>query len=231
MTVIKKIAISFTPIILVIFSVCAQIEIKIVATDQFEQKPDSLTLISKKYGHFSRKRIIEKLKTKIENSQALFIHTFVPLCDNKYQGIIKVPAKLGDGRNLKTNLYWGAGYGLKAYYSRSKEWKYVKSFYNLDSSVLERAIYRRNYSNHAKVYLILDAYKGDKMEDCVLNYFQSLAGIRKDSIVIDSLIISAYGRADFLIFNGHNGLMDNPCQELESVDDVERDAAVISCSS
>jgi hypothetical protein len=228
---IKKTLMSFLSVFLFQFLIFGQIEAKKVGTDQFVGKPDSVHKAEIIYKRLSRKRIIGKLKTRIENSQALTIHTFVPLCDNKYQGIIKVPAKLGDGRNLKTNLYWGAGYGLKAYYTRSKEWKYIRSYYNLDTCVLERAIYYRTYSNHAKVYLILDAYKGDKMDECVFNYFKSLAGILKDSIVIDSLKIPAYGNSNFLIFNGHNGLMDNQCHEIENVDQVERDAAVISCCS
>jgi len=34
---------------------------------------------------------------------------FVALADNFNQGIVPVSAKLGNGDNPKTNLYWGAG--------------------------------------------------------------------------------------------------------------------------
>ncbi|WP_211710240.1 hypothetical protein [Mucilaginibacter xinganensis] len=55
------------------------------------------------------------------------IHVFVALCDNKYQGIIPVPAKLGNGQELDNNLYWGSGYGVRTYFKRSKEWKLLKT--------------------------------------------------------------------------------------------------------
>jgi hypothetical protein len=200
-------------------------------TENNQFSTDSVPSEKKIYKKIIRSRIVAKLNRKIANSEPLIVHTFVPLCDNKYQRIIKVGAKLGDGRNLETNLYWGAGYGLKNYFSRSKDWKYVKSFFDPDSSVLERAIYFRIYPNKAKVYLILDAYKGDKMKECITGYFQSLAGISKDSIKIDALSIPAFGNADFIIFNGHNGLMDNEYSPIDNVDNVEKDAAAISCAS
>jgi hypothetical protein len=213
-------------ILLIIFSLpaCGQ-------TDIESNKIKTIPSNKKKFEQFTRDSIISKLKYKIANSKPLVIHVFVPLCDNINQGIIPVGGKLGDGRNLKTNLYWGAGYGLKTWFTRSKEWKMALNNYNLDSSVLERAIYCRTYSNKAKVYLILDGYAGDKMEKCLTDYFKSLAGMLKDSIFLDSTKIAAYGKSDFLIFNGHNGLMDKDIPIYYNVDNIEKDAAVIACAS
>ena len=45
------------------------------------------------------------------------IHIVVALCDNQYQGIVKVPAGIGNGQDARTNLYWGAGYGVKTQFS------------------------------------------------------------------------------------------------------------------
>ncbi len=41
------------------------------------------------------------------DSSIKVIHVFVALCDNKYQGIVSVPASIGNGQDPKTNLYWG----------------------------------------------------------------------------------------------------------------------------
>ncbi|MBS1655648.1 MAG: hypothetical protein JSU05_12430, partial [Bacteroidetes bacterium] len=38
------------------------------------------------------------------------IHVFVALCDNKYQGIVPVPAKIGNGQDPANNLYWGCSF-------------------------------------------------------------------------------------------------------------------------
>ena len=43
------------------------------------------------------------------------IHIFVALCDNKYQGIVPVPAKIGNGQEPNANLYWGCGYGIDSW--------------------------------------------------------------------------------------------------------------------
>lgn len=45
------------------------------------------------------------------------IQVFVALCDNVNQGIVPVPAALGDGEDVKNNLYWGARYGVKTHSS------------------------------------------------------------------------------------------------------------------
>jgi len=47
------------------------------------------------------------------------VHVFVALCDNEHQGIVPVRAELGNGRDPRTNLYWGAMYGVKTYFSRT----------------------------------------------------------------------------------------------------------------
>jgi len=69
-----------------------------------------------------QKAIESKKKLEVKT-----IHVFVALCDNKYQGIVPVPASLGNGQNSKSNLYWGAAYGVKTYFNKSSEWKLVES--------------------------------------------------------------------------------------------------------
>ena len=59
--------------------------------------------------------------------QTKTIHVLVALCDNKYQGIVPVPKGIGNGQDADSNLYWGCGYGVRTYFKRSKEWKFVKS--------------------------------------------------------------------------------------------------------
>ena len=55
----------------------------------------------------------------------LVVHVFVALCDNRNQGIIPVPAALGNGQDPEKNLYWGAMYGVRGFLSRSSDWKAV----------------------------------------------------------------------------------------------------------
>ncbi len=180
---------------------------------------------------FIRDSIRVKLQKKINNSQPLFVHIFVPLCDDIHQGIVPTNSSLGDGMNLKTNLYWGAGYGIKTHFKRQKDWKLIKDTLNIDSNILERVVFYKTFSNSAKVYIIADAYRGDRMPECLTDYFNSLAGINKSSISIGNEEIMTNGNADFLIFNGHNGLMDVRMPIINTIDGIQRDAAVIACAS
>ncbi len=180
---------------------------------------------------FPRNNIRAELQRKIKNSEPLFVHIFVPLCDNKNQGIVPTGNSLGDGLNLRTNLYWGAGYGIKTHFKRCKDWKLIKDTIYKSGNILERVIFVKKFPNKAKVYLIADGYRGDKMKECIEDYLNSLAGIYKEKIKVSSKTVMLNGNCDFLIFNGHNGLMDAYSEITKTVDKKERDAAVIACIS
>ena len=180
----------------------------------------------------SRDTICLQLRQKIQQKKPLVVHVFVPLCDNQNQGIVPVNAQLGDGFNLKTNLYWGAGYGVKSYFKKFPEWKLISSAKDPSPDILERVIFKKKCANGAIVYLVADAYRGDRMKKCMHTYFKSLAGYYPQDIKIDSLNkVAAYSNADLLIFNGHDGLMDDTVKTYQSLDRKHRDAAVIACYS
>ena len=60
------------------------------------------------------------------DTTAKTIHVFVALCDNKFQGIVPVPAKIGNGQDQDNNLYWGCGFGVRTFFEKSKEWKLIR---------------------------------------------------------------------------------------------------------
>ncbi len=213
------------------------------STKLIQNEIDSIELISndfpkidtKKippYVELSRDSIKNVLAQKVQNNQPLFVHIFVPLCDNENQGIVPVNKPLGDGQNLRTNLYWGAGYGIKTHFKRLKEWTLLSSQLDIDSIVLERVIFKKKYPNGATVFLVADAYRGDKMHECLTNYFASLAGVKKELLKIDEKNeIKAFGKADLIAFNGHNGLMDSYADLFLNQDNRMRDAVSIACAS
>ena len=95
------------------------------------EKPQKETKISK--NNSEEKKVIPF------QSDAKTIHIFVALCDNKYQGIVPVPEKIGNGQDPDSNLYWGCAFGVRTYFKKSKEWKFVESR-KLKSEKLERII-------------------------------------------------------------------------------------------
>jgi len=189
-------------------------------------------VIEPEYIEFDRTKIREQLQSKIDNGIPLVAHILVPLCDNDHQGIVPTTESLGDGFNLKSNLYWATSNGLKRYFKEKRQWKMLKDIiYDKDSITLERVVFKRGYENNAEVILIVDAYRGDKMEDCLKDFFNSLAGELKDTVFIDLDTVLINAKADLIAFNGHNGLMDVFVDEVYNQDSIQKDAAVIACSS
>lgn len=178
-----------------------------------------------------RTEILGSLKTKIEKGEALVAHIFVPLCDNANQGIVPVNASLGNGQNTRTNLYWGAGYGIRTHFQRQNDWKTRLITNPSEAWILERAVFQKRFPNGANVFLVADAYDGAFMKQCLNDYFDALCGIKKGIISLDSSKIGAWSEADLLAFNGHNGLMDVEIDTRNTVDGKFHDAVAIACAS
>lgn len=133
------------------------------------------------------------------------IHVVVALCDNKYQGIVPVPAAIGNGQDPKNNLYWGAAYGFKTYFNKQKEWQQVKINKPENSKILEEIIYKHKTKD---VYLIAQAYDGKYIDDAVNDFITYSAGKKEASYSINNTQIVAGGKANLVIYIGHDSLME-----------------------
>ncbi|MBO6515366.1 MAG: hypothetical protein JJ975_02345 [Bacteroidia bacterium] len=178
--------------------------------------------------YFTRDSITHLLEWKSNNDSVRVIHVLVPLCDNEHQGIVPVNSSLGDGMNLRTNLYWGAGYGIKTHFTRSNDWQSIDHRSALSDNVLERVVFSHKSKN---VILVADAYRGDRMVACLTDFFETLAGNRPDTLLLDSMTLDLNTCTDLVVFNGHNGLMDEGVNVPENQDGRAKDAVVIACAS
>ena len=155
-------------------------------------------------------------------------HIFVALCDNKYQGIVPVPEKIGNGQDPANNLYWGAMYGVKTYFKNSKDWKLVKA-YKLNDTILERLIFKHKTKDF---YMIADAYDGKEIQKTTEDFLYSSSGQQKDTLNIDNKTIGINGNADLLAYIGHDGLMDFQMKDdFKNEDQKKRDAIILACYS
>lgn len=181
---------------------------------------------------FDRSIIREQLAAKIANNEPLIVHTYVPLCDNEHQGIIPTTPSLGDGMNLKSNLYWATSGGTKAYFKKQPEWKTVYNAFDIDTNVLERIVFEKRYSN-VKVYFVADAYRGDRMEETVNDYLSAIASCHfQDIVLTNGDTITAAGNSDLVMFNGHNGVMDQIDIKIwRNADGKLKDVVMNSCVS
>lgn len=158
------------------------------------------------------------------------IHVFVALCDNENQGIVPVPAKIGNGQDPFNNLYWGCGYGVKNYFhKKSGNWTLLKTIKNPKTDILERIVFKHKTKN---VYLLADAYDGRAIKQCTIDFLEASSGDFTTTITIDDKTIAFGGSSSLVAYCGHNGLMDFSIDpDLTPKNDDKRDAIVVACVS
>lgn len=160
------------------------------------------------------------------------IHILVALCDNYYQGIVKVPDNIGNGQKPSTNLYWGCGYGIKTYFKKSSEWTLLKTYkfpFKNDSVIMERLLFKNKTKNY---YLIADAYNGKNIKKCTQDFFFSNSGQLKDTIQYNNKTIGTNGNSELIAYIGHNGLMDFYFTDsIVKTDEQKRKCIILACKS
>src|SRR5438552_6823797 len=161
------------------------------------------------------------------------VHVFVALADNANQGIVPVPAKLGNGEDPAHNLYWGSAFGVKAFFARSADWKLISSSQEPKYEVLERCVFKHRIEN---VYLIADAYRGREIRTAILDFLDSAAGLAREQINIEAgkqqVKLEVRGASQLVAYIGHDGLMDWSLPRVpRQKDNSRRQAIVLACAS
>jgi hypothetical protein len=137
------------------------------------------------------------------------VHVFVALADNQHQGLVPVPAFLGNGEDPAHNLYWGAAYGVKTYFKNNAEWELLRCDQATKMEVLERCIFKSRVGDG---YLVADAYDGAQIKKCLIDFLSAAAGLAPEEISVSRSSaepsIVAGGAADLLVYVGHDALMD-----------------------
>jgi hypothetical protein len=161
------------------------------------------------------------------------IHVFVALADNANQGIVPVPAKLGNGEDPEHNLYWGSAFGIKTFFAKSGDWKLLSWGQKPKDEVLERCIFKHRGGD---VYLIADAYRGREIQTAILNFLDAAAGLSWEEISVKDgpAVATLHGRggASLVTYIGHDGLMDFKLPRVpRNKDNLARRAIILACGS
>lgn len=169
---------------------------------------------------------------KIKNN-AKVAHVLVALCDNENQGIVPVPPAIGNGEDAARNLYWGAGFGVKSFFRKKKEWEFLAQVDNPTAAIIERLVFKHKTKN---VYMVADAYRGIEIKRTTIDFFASSAGAMNDVIEIKegnkTFQLGINGNADLIAYIGHDGLMDFQLKEsFTKQDEAKRDAVMLACIS
>lgn len=158
------------------------------------------------------------------------IHVFVALADNASQGIVPVPAAIGNGDDPAGNLYWGCDEGLKSYFKRSKAWKLVQTRAKPAPAVLERLVFRHAESG---AWLVADAYRGSRIRQATVDFLSAAAGARAEATSVTRnqkfTELRAGGGAALVAYIGHDGLMDFRLAPGEAPRGEAGKAAIVLC--
>jgi len=156
------------------------------------------------------------------------IHVFTALCDNRYQDITPVSAALGNGQNQDSNLYWGALYGVRTFFKKSKDWELLAA-QKAKGVILERLVFKHTEKDY---YLIADAYNGRYIRQCIEDFLSSSCGNQKSALQIDGKTLGIGGNASLLVYVGHDGLMDfHLSGNFSNTDSKKRDVIILACYS
>jgi hypothetical protein len=165
--------------------------------------------------------------------RARFVRVFVALADNAHQGIVPVPAALGNGDDPARNLYWGAAYGVRTYFRKSAEWKEIAVLQNPSTSVLERAVF---YNAGQNAYLVADAYRGREIKGTIVDFFRAAAGLNKETAIrvqgVNGTEVEISLQPDLAVYVGHDGLMDFALEKkFQGEATGVREVIVLACAS
>ncbi|MFN0253461.1 MAG: hypothetical protein ACKV2T_41715 [Kofleriaceae bacterium] len=177
-------------------------------------------------------RVIEDVAA----GKPLVVEVHVPLCDNSI--IACGNAKLGDGDNPETNLYWSTTPGFGSWFNRkSSGWKRVlkqREGETGDKDVLALHVYRRSVNAPAawkkrgaparfEIYIVVHGWRGSAIDRALAAYAADISGQGTRTIELDNhqrgtravadaksdkSTLEAGGAAQIVAWVGHNRLMD-----------------------
>jgi len=179
----------------------------------------------------------QRIDQNVRDGKAIVVHVVVALADNINQGIVPTSRSLGNGQNPRTNLYWGALYGVGSFFKRRAGWSKVNYNFRPKQYVLKQILLKKNIQRGKQavtVYLHAQAWNGKYIREAIQEYYQLLAGRRKQSLKLNStLTIASASKAHLQVYIGHNGLMDFTINSLPLLKNKTpiKSAVILACQS
>lgn len=183
-------------------------------------------------------QVERRIREDVAAGRPVVAHVIVALCDNLHQGIVPVPRAIGNGQNPRSNLYWGAGYGVRSYFSRKAGYSLRQLTFS--GQVLDRIALTKDFqgSGHpVKLVVIAEAWDGSAIAAAISRFLRLAAGQDPESIALPSVAggttVAAGGDAAIIAFVGHNGLMDFPAPSRPKprAGAPPRSSIILACAS
>jgi hypothetical protein len=166
--------------------------------------------------------LVDRVITDLAAGRPLVVEVHVPLCDNSI--IACGNARLGDGDNPDTNLYWATTPGFGAWFARKGNgWKRVlhhRGDATGDADIVAIDVHRRTIRTPAawrrrgapatyELALVIHGWRGKAIDRALAAYAADLSGGPSRVLELaDGTKLHAGGAAQLVAWVGHNRLMD-----------------------
>jgi hypothetical protein len=160
------------------------------------------------------------LAAQVKRKAPVVVQLHVALCDNQ---VLECGGRgLGDGDNLRTNLYWGTSEGFAGWMQqRESAWHLVKTLPGGAPEILQIRVYRRGITPSAALralgvttpfdaYLVAFAWRGKSIDDAIAQFAAELFGDQPRVFEVDGVKLQAGAAAQIVGYVGHNRWMDRP---------------------
>ncbi len=166
--------------------------------------------------------LTDRVVDDLAHGNPLVTEVHVPLCDNSI-----IPcgnARLGDGDNPDTNLYWATTPGFGSWFARKGSgWKRVlhqRGAATGNTDVVAVDGYRRTLPTPAswrkrgvaktfELVIVVHGWRGKAIDQALAAYASDVSGGASRALVLDDrTTLAAGGAAQLVAWVGHNRLMD-----------------------
>lgn len=166
--------------------------------------------------------LTDRVVADLAAGKPLVAEVHVPLCDNSI-----IPcgnAKLGDGNNPDTNLYWSTTPGFGAWFARrGSGWKRVlhqRGDATGSSDIVAVDVYRRTIAAPVswrkrgapakfELDIVIHGWRGTSIDKALAAYASDVSnGAARSLVLDDKTTLAAGGAAQLVAWVGHNRLMD-----------------------
>ena len=183
-------------------------------------------------------QVEQRIRVDVAAGRPVVAHVVVALCDNLHQGIVPVPGAIGNGQDPRSNLYWGAGYGVRSYFSRKAGYSLRQLTFS--GQVLDKIMLTKDFqgSDHpVRLVVIAEAWDGRAIGAAISRFLRLAAGHDPESIALPSIAggatVAAGGDGAIIAFVGHNGMMDFPAPSRPEARPgaLPRSSIILACAS
>lgn len=148
--------------------------------------------------------VLDRVQADMEAGSNMVAHVTVVLCTNRN----KVTAICNED-NAKDNLYWGARWGVKTYFRKSKDWTTLPAPAAENPNIVDRALFVKKDpigASNATLYILADVWRGGDARKATEHFLLMSSGENIEKFKVDDQTLYAGGEAHVTAYLGHNTL-------------------------